>query len=96
MRQTLCALSSRSALWRYFALLPRKAYKAALSRYEPKYWRQETNRFRNTPLYIRRNRQICTTGIETIFGVRGKPYLPGLSLIGWRIVRCREVALLGH
>jgi len=46
MRQTLCALSSRSALWRYFALLPRKAYKAALSRYEPKYWRQETNRDR--------------------------------------------------
>ena len=49
MRQTLCALSSRSALWRYFALLPRKAYKAALSRYEPKCWRQEINRFHNTP-----------------------------------------------
>ena len=66
MWQALCASPSRSALRRCFAMLPRKAYKAALSRYEPKYWRQETNRFRNTPLYIRRNRQICTTEIQTI------------------------------
>ena len=79
MRQTLCALSSRSALWRYFALLPRKAYKAALSRYEPKYWRQETNRFRNTPLYIRHRGLICTSGMQTFFG-------PGGGKIGWIIV----------
>jgi hypothetical protein len=26
----------------------------------------------------------------------GEPHLPGLSSIGWRIVRCREVFLFGH
>ena len=71
MRQILCAPSSRSALRRCFALLPRKAYKAALSRYEPKCWRQEINRFHNTPLYIRHSQQICTTKIEIIYKSTG-------------------------
>ena len=43
MWRSPCVLPSRSALKHCFAILPRKAYKAAPSQYEPKCWRQEIN-----------------------------------------------------